>query len=230
MQINKAALSARAACRLLYGSMIAKALGNDAVECRTTLAFERHVTTRYRQRQSPAIHVRPPARRHPPICHPDGQDHRSRPESTFKTMERVVGPNTLIASLCNGITSEQKDCRTLWLGAYRSWYRRGMGRRVPNGALTLPMRGDRFGAARAPSPQNCYRHRRALHAAASPIPSRATLRTACGPNSCSTTASTRPAWPTAGLTEAPRSRPGAASLLFSAMRERLRSPTPRALS
>ena len=79
----------------------------------------------------------------------------------------------------------------------------------------LPMRA-RFALARqrAPSPQPLPPSTSSIRAAASPIPSRATLRTACGPNSCSTTASTRPAWPTAGPTEAPRSlAPSSAAVL-----------------
>ena len=68
-------------------------------------------------------------------------------------------------------------------------------------------------------------------AAASPIPSRPTSRTACGPSSCSTTASTRPVWPTAARTEAPRNRaPSSVAALFPPCARRLQSPTPKASS
>ncbi|MFR3877552.1 MAG: hypothetical protein ACLTYW_04750 [Collinsella sp.] len=126
-------------------------------------------------------------------------------------MERVVGPNALIASLCNGITSEQRLPNALagsipFLVSARAW--------TPCSQRRAHLyQCGRDALARRPARTATVAYRRAHTPAASPIPSRTTSLTACGPNSCSTTASTRPAWPTAGPTEAPRSRARAASLL-----------------
>ena len=177
----------------------------------------------HRQRQSPFALKSVPrqqgnARR---SGHPDGQDHRSRP-STQDYGARRGDLNTLIASLCNGITSEQ-DCRALWLGAYRSLvFARAW---TPCSSTKAHLyqhgrnplwRADRYGSRKL-SPQSTrlytLRHRpyrRERHCAPH------------GPNSCSTTASTRPAWPTAGPTKR-HMEPGSEQrrCFVSAMRETL---------
>ena len=69
MQINKVAFIGKGGVGLLYGSMIAKALGNDAVEyVMDDARFERHANDALTSTASPAI-SRPsvPARRRPPI-------------------------------------------------------------------------------------------------------------------------------------------------------------------
>lgn len=69
MQINKVAFIGKGGVGLLYGSMIAKALGNDAVEyVMDDTRFERHANDALTVNGSPAI-SRPsvPARRRPPI-------------------------------------------------------------------------------------------------------------------------------------------------------------------
>ena len=74
-------------------------------------------------------------------------------DQALKTMERVVGPNTLIASLCNGITSEQKIAERF------GWKRtvlgicQGMDAVFLDGALTFTNAGEiRFGAAAGTEP------------------------------------------------------------------------------
>ena len=65
MQINKVAFIGKGGVGLLYGSMIAKALGNDAVEyVMDDARFERHSpSTASPARSSPSA----PARQRPPI-------------------------------------------------------------------------------------------------------------------------------------------------------------------
>ena len=118
-----------------------------------------------------------------------------------------MGPNTLIASLCNGITSEQKIAERFGWEHTVLGICQGMDAVFLNGALTFTNAGEiRLARRPARTPRPSPLSTGSTRAAASPIPSSATSPTACGPNSCSTTASTRPAWPTARPTEAPRSR------------------------
>ena len=98
-------------------------------------------------------------------------------DQALKTMEHIVGPNTLIASLCNGITSEQK------IAEHFGWEHtvlgicQGMDAVFLNGALTFTNAGEiRFGAAgRHRTPQPSPRSTSSTHAAASPIPSRSDI-------------------------------------------------------
>lgn len=215
MQINKVTFIGKGGVGLLYGSMIAQALGNDAVEyVMDDARFERHAGDALTVNGKPCALKSVRASEATPADLVILTIKTTGLNQALKTMERVVGPNTLIASLCNGITSEQKIAERFGWEHTVLRICQGMDAVFLNGELTFTNAGEiRFGAA------------------ASPIPSRATLRTACGPNSCSTTASTRRAWPTAGPTEAPRSRaPSSVAALFPPCAKRLRSPTPRALS
>ena len=68
-------------------------------------------------------------------------------------MERVVGPNTLIASLCNGITSEQKIAERFGWEHTVLGICQGMDAVFLNGALTFTNAGEiRFGAAAGTNP------------------------------------------------------------------------------
>ncbi len=70
MQINKVAFIGKGGVGLLYGSMIAKALGNDAVEyVMDDTRFERHANDALTVNGKPCDLSRPsvPARRRPPI-------------------------------------------------------------------------------------------------------------------------------------------------------------------
>ena len=91
----------------------------------------------------------------------------------------------------------------------------------------------RFVLARppAPTPRPSPPSTSSTRAVALPTPSRLTSHTACGPSLCSTTASTRPAWPTAAPTEAPRNgAPSSVVALFPPCAKRLQSPMPKASS
>ena len=195
MQINKVAFIGKGGVGLLYGSMIAQALGDDAVEyVMDDARFERHASE-----ATPADLVILTVKT-------TGLDQ------ALKTMEHIVGPNTLIASLCNGITSEQKIAERFGWEHTVLGICQGMDAVFLDGELTFTNAGEiRFGAAAGTEP--------------------ATLRTACGPNSCSTTVSTRRAWPTAERMEAPqRPAPSSAAALSPPCERHLRSPMPRALS
>ena len=106
MQINKVTFVGKGGVGLLYGSMIAKALGNDAVEyIMDDARFERHandaltVNGKHCALKSIRASEATPADLVILTVKTTGLDQ------AIQTMEHIVGPNTLIASLCNGITS-----------------------------------------------------------------------------------------------------------------------------
>lgn len=109
MQINKVAFIGKGGVGLLYGSMIAKALGNDAVEyVMDDTRFERHANDALTVNGKPCDLTSVRASEATPADLVILTVKTTGLDQALKTMERVVGPNTLIASLCNGITSEQK--------------------------------------------------------------------------------------------------------------------------
>lgn len=68
-------------------------------------------------------------------------------------MERIVGPDTLIASLCNGITSEQKIAKRFGWEHTVLGICQGMDAVFLNGALAFTNAGEiRFGAAAGTDP------------------------------------------------------------------------------
>lgn len=68
MQINKVAFIGKGGVGLLYGSMIARALGNDAVEyIMDDTRFERHAGDALTVNGKPCDLTSAPARRRPPI-------------------------------------------------------------------------------------------------------------------------------------------------------------------
>ena len=195
MQINKVAFIGKGGVGLLYGSMIARALGNDAVEyVMDDTRFERHAGDALTVNGKPCDLTSVRASEATPADLVILTVKTTGLDQALKTMERVVGPNTLIASLCNGITSEQKIAERFGWEHTVLGICQGMDAVFLNGALTLPMRA-RSALARRPArtPRPSPLSTGSTRAAASPIPSSATSPTACGPNSCSTTASTRPA-------------------------------------
>lgn len=148
-------------------------------------------------------------------------------------MERVVGPNTLIASLCNGITSEQKIAERFGWEHTVLGICQGMDAVFLNGELTFTNTGEiRFGAATGtdpatPSPQSTSSTR----AAASPIPSRATLRTGMWAKLMLNDGINQTCMAYGGTYGSATEQGSEQRRCFvSAMpRKRLRSPTPRAL-
>ena len=154
MQINKVAFIGKGGVGLLYGSMIAKALGNDAVEyVMDDTRFERHAGDALTVNGKPCdltsvrVSEATPADLVILTVKTTGLDQ------ALKTMERVVGPNTLIASLCNGITSEQKIAERFGWEHTVLGICQGMDAVFLNGALTFTNAGEiRFGAAAGTNP------------------------------------------------------------------------------
>lgn len=154
MQINKVAFIGKGGVGLLYGSMIATALGNDAVEyVMDDARFERHAG------DALTVNGEPCALKSVRVSEATPADlviltvKTTGLNQALKTMERVVGPNTLIASLCNGITSEQKIAERFGWKHTVLGICQGMDAVFLDGALTFTNAGEiRFGAAAGTEP------------------------------------------------------------------------------
>ena len=154
MQINKVTFVGKGGVGLLYGSMIAKALGNDAVEyIMDDARFERHandaltVNGKHCALKSIRASEATPADLVILTVKTTGLDQ------AIQTMEHIVGPNTLIASLCNGITSEQKIAERFGWKHTVLGICQGMDAVLLDGALTFTNAGEiRFGAAAGTEP------------------------------------------------------------------------------
>ena len=100
MQINKVAFIGKGGVGLLYGSMIARALGNDAVEyVMDDARFERHANDALTVNGKPCDLTSVRASEAAPADLVILTVKTTGLDQALKTMERVVGPNTLIASL-----------------------------------------------------------------------------------------------------------------------------------
>lgn len=154
MQINKVAFIGKGGVGLLYGSMIAKALGNDAVEyVMDDARFERHANDALTVNGKPCDLTSVRASEATPADLVILTVKTTGLDQALKTMERVVGPNTLIASLCNGITSEQKIAERFGWEHTVLGICQGMDAVFLNGALTFTNAGEiRFGAAAGTKP------------------------------------------------------------------------------
>ena len=154
MQINKVAFIGKGGVGLLYGSMIARALGNDAVEyVMDDTRFERHAGDALTVNGKPCDLTSVRASEATPADLVILTVKTTGLDQALKTMERVVGPNTLIASLCNGITSEQKIAERFGWEHTVLGICQGMDAVFLNGALTFTNAGEiRFGAAAGTDP------------------------------------------------------------------------------
>ena len=154
MQINKVAFIGKGGVGLLYGSMIAQALGDDAVEyVMDDARFERHAGDALTVNGEPCALKSVRASEAAPADLVILTVKTTGLDQALKTMERVVGPNTLIASLCNGITSEQKIAERFGWKHTVLGICQGMDAVFLNGALTFTNAGEiRFGAAAGTDP------------------------------------------------------------------------------
>lgn len=154
MQINKVAFIGKGGVGLLYGSMIARALGNDAVEyVMDDARFERHANDALTVNGKPCDLTSVRASEAAPADLVILTVKTTGLDQALKTMERVVGPNTLIASLCNGITSEQKIAERFGWKHTVLGICQGMDAVFLDGALTFTNAGEiRFGAAAGTEP------------------------------------------------------------------------------
>lgn len=109
MRINKVAFVGKGGVGLLYGSMIARVLGDDAVEfVMDDARYERHAADQPRINGGPCSLRSVRASEATPADLVILTIKTTGLNQALDTMEAVVGPETRIASLCNGITSEQK--------------------------------------------------------------------------------------------------------------------------
>lgn len=154
VQINKVAFIGKGGVGLLYGSMIAQALGDDAVEyVMDDARFERHAG------DALTVNGEPCALKSVRVSEAAPADlviltvKTTGLNQALKTMERIVGPNTLIASLCNGITSEQKIAERFGWKHTVLGICQGMDAVFLDGELTFTNAGEiRFGAAAGTEP------------------------------------------------------------------------------
>ena len=149
MRINKVAFIGKGGVGLLYGSMIARVLGDDAVEfVMDDARYERHAADRLRINGEPCSLRSVRASEATPADLVILTIKTTGLTQALDIMEAVVGPETRIASLCNGITSEQKIAERF------GWQRtvlgicQGMDAVFLNNELTYDKPGEiRFGAA-----------------------------------------------------------------------------------
>ena len=149
MRINKVAFIGKGGVGLLYGSMIARVLGDDAVEfVMDDARYERHAADQLRINGEPCNLRSVRASEATPADLVILTIKTTGLTQALDTMEAVVGPETRIASLCNGITSEQKIAERF------GWQRtvfgicQGMDAVFLNNELTYDKPGEiRFGAA-----------------------------------------------------------------------------------
>lgn len=149
MQINKVAFIGKGGVGLLYGSMIARALGDDAVEfVMDDARFQRHAADQLRINGELCSLRSVRASEATPADLVILTIKTTGLNQALDTMEAVVGSETRIASLCNGITSEQKIAERF------GWQRtvlgicQGMDAVFLNSELTYGKSGEiRFGAA-----------------------------------------------------------------------------------
>lgn len=149
MRINKVAFIGKGGVGLLYGSMIARVLGDDAVDfVMDDARYERHAADQLRINGEPCSLRSVRASEATPADLVILTIKTTGLTQALDTMEAVVGPETRIASLCNGITSEQKIAERF------GWQRtvlgicQGMDAVFLNNELTYGRPGEiRFGAA-----------------------------------------------------------------------------------
>lgn len=149
MDIQHAAIIGKGAVGLLYGSLIAQNIGPDAVEyVMDDARFERHRNETALVNGEPctirtiAAHDAEPADLVILTVKAPGL------AEALDTMQPLVGPNTCIISLLNGITSEERIAgRFGWAHTVLA-VAQGMDAVFLNGALTFSHPGEiRFGAA-----------------------------------------------------------------------------------
>ncbi len=155
MHINKVAFIGKGGVGLLYGSMVARSLGDDAVEyVMDGERFERHAN------DALTINGEPCALRSVRASEAAKADlviltvKTTGLDQALDTMEAVVGPQTRIASLCNGITSERKIAERFGWNRTVLGICQGMDAVFLNNELTYGKSGEiRFGAAAGTDPE-----------------------------------------------------------------------------
>ena len=149
MGIEKVAIIGKGAVGLLYGSMIENALGPGAVEfVMDDERFSRHIDDQVTVNGQPCTIATVPASRARQADAVILTIKTTGLAAALDTMEAVVGPKTVIASLCNGIRSEKSIAqRCGWQNTVLS-VAQGMDAVFIGNAMTYTHTGEiRFGAA-----------------------------------------------------------------------------------
>lgn len=154
MRIERAAIIGRGAIGLLYGSMIERNVGADAVEF--VMDDERYAR---RSGELPVINGEPCTIRTIPACKATPVDivilavKATGLETALDAMDRLVGADTRIISLLNGITSEEQIAERFgWKHTVLS-VAQGMDAVFIDGALTFAHSGEiRLGPAAGTEP------------------------------------------------------------------------------
>ena len=109
MAISKAAIIGKGAVGLLYGSLIARNIGPEAVEfVMDDVRFARHAADHITINGEPCAIKTIPASAAEPVDLVILTVKATGLDGAIDSMERLVGPHTRIASLLNGITSEER--------------------------------------------------------------------------------------------------------------------------
>ena len=155
MRIEKVAFIGKGGVGLMYGSIMAKNLGAEAVEyVMDDARYARHADDAITINGEPCLLRSVRASEANPADLVILTVKTTGLGQALDTMEAVVGPNTRIASLCNGITSEER------IAARFGWEHtvlgicQGMDVVFLDGTLTYRNSGEiRFGAAAGTDPQ-----------------------------------------------------------------------------
>lgn len=154
MTIESVALIGKGAIGLLHGTAIARSLGSDAVEfVMDDERFARHAGETLTVNGEPCTIPTIPASQAKPVDLVILTVKATGLEQALDTMEPLVGPQTRIMSLLNGIRSEELIARRFgWERTVLS-ITQGMDAVFLNGALTYEHPGEiRFGAAAGTDP------------------------------------------------------------------------------
>lgn len=154
MAIERAAIIGRGAVGLLYGSLVERNLGSDAIEfVMDDARFERHAGEVVTVNGEPCRIRTIPASEAEPVDLVILATKAPGLPLALETSARLVGPRTAIASLLNGVTSEERVAERFgWERTVLS-VAQGMDAVFIGGALTFTHPGEiRFGAAEGTAP------------------------------------------------------------------------------
>ncbi len=155
MSIERVAIIGKGAVGILYGTIIEQNLGPGSTEfVMDDERFERHRADQITVNGEPCRIRTIPASEASPVDLVLLVIKATGMEKALETMERLVGPGTRIASLLNGVTSEERIAERFgWKGTVLS-VAQGMDAVFIDNALTFTHVGEiRFGAAPGTSPE-----------------------------------------------------------------------------
>ena len=155
MRIDKVTFIGKGGVGLMYGSIMARHLGDDAVEyVMDDARYERHAGDEITINGEPCLLRSVRASEATPADLVILTVKTTGLEQALDTMGAVVGPDTRIASLCNGITSEERIAARFGWGRTVLGICQGMDVVFLGGKLTYLNSGEiRFGAAPGTDPQ-----------------------------------------------------------------------------